>query len=141
MMNLLRLLLFIPATIVSFILSSLIIGFLIDLLKYFEGDFDLLRFLWQPFVQSFTSLGIAFVVGVFIFPYENKKLIPLLILSVLFIGLEIFLYEYLQSIQEIFLEDLTKKELKLIRIEFISHVLGILGSFIYSWKIFYFDER
>jgi hypothetical protein len=141
-MNLLRLILFIPATIVTFVLSSLIIGFLIDLLKYFEGEADyLLRFLWQPFTQSAFSLFIAFGVGIIIFPYEKKRLTLMLILTVLFIGFEIFIFQSLQTSLEIFDELDMKKEYKLVRIELISSAIGLLLSLLYSWKVFYIDEK
>lgn len=137
-MKYLRLIIFIPATIVVLILSNALYDFLINLISYFYSNSDLnpFSFIWESFIKSVVVTFISVSTGLTLYPFE-KKLPAIIALTLLFIFLYLiifFLYAQLSQIIDISI--VSKKIILKGLISQISMVLGSLIAIRYVWKEF-----
>lgn len=131
-MKTLRLIVFIPAFILTLIIGNLLIELFYYLINLFYSiDSSPLSFLWDDFLKSaIVSYG-GIYVGLLVYPFKNR-IVPLIIFSLFYLIIFVFLFYFYNT----YLELISKETVNLTIVNQISIIIGVLlgvGGFWYSY--------
>ena len=131
-MKIVRLIAFIPSALLAMVVVNLIYTLIIKILSYMNnGDVGYLAIL----IKTATVSMAATITGIYVYPF-NKKLIPLLSITILLIFFIFFKYYIISLFGGYIINDVTPAEVGAEIVNSIGFVIGI-G---YSWYAYYKDE-
>lgn len=130
-MKILRLIAFIPAFILTLVVCNTLITLLLYLINFFIQYPSPLSFLWDNFLKSAFVSYFGIFIGVLVYPLKNQ-LIPLIIFSLFYVFILIFLFLFYDKYWELISEEVSNFTI----VNQISTILGVLvgvGGVWYSY--------
>lgn len=131
-MKIVRLIAFIPSALLAMVVVNLFFTLFIKIISYMNiGDAGYFVILIKTATISMTAI----ITGIYVYPF-NKKLIPLLSITILLIFFIFFKYYFISLFGSYIINDVAPAEVGAEIVNSIGFVIGI-G---YSWYASYKDE-